>query len=544
MNTRKRLKKDFDHMEIPSKETVLPHTKTAVPTPTVHRTVKKRWLTAPMAVAMSMILIIGVAAAGGIILSHLNANVLTQNSTRLQEVPEGYVGIYTIEDLMAINTSLQDGTAETHYIFMNDIVFTDADFAPGGICENGWNGIVTGRRGHLDVYDMTKTKYDNQSCLINGNGYTVKNLKIHADVTEALEPPVYTYDDGSTESRRSPMHTALLVGLFATHRPIHLQIINLGMENCEINITGSNIQLYNGTSNMNMELDVLIGGIAAGAEYIGGSYVDGLTMNVALDAAPMVNYLEEIIPDEEAINDYDIAIGSLAGYAQYVDACYAEDITLHFRSDGSKLCTTSMGGISGSSVSCLTSYFDGEINGSGEGLKTLYTDGICPATTESLIPKLLTQSAYEALKTRIQAKYGEKSFDTKKILVFFVCKDLSTDMSKTAKQNLTATMERWNRIMGQYTPDETPQTYDKLYVFDPSTSFGTESALSDTIVAAFESEEEYIRFCAENDIKVGQLYCYTYENGKSVTETEAEGFDFDTLWVIRDGRPRLQIFEN
>jgi hypothetical protein len=117
-------------------------------------------------------------------------------------------------------------------------------------------------------------------------------------------------------------------------------------------------------------------------------------------------------------------------------------------------------------------------------------------------------------------------------------------MSKTVKQNLTATMERWNRIMGQYTPDETPQTYDKLYVFDPSTSFGTESALSDTIVAAFESEEEYIRFCAENDIKVGQLYCYTYENGKSVTETEAEGFDFDTLWVIRDGRPRLQIFEN
>ena len=107
-------------MEIPSKETVLPHTKTAVPTPTVHRTVKKRWLTAPMAVAMSMILIIGVAAAGGIILSHLNANVLTQNSTRLQEVPEGYVGIYTIEDLMAINTSLQDGTAETHYIFMNE----------------------------------------------------------------------------------------------------------------------------------------------------------------------------------------------------------------------------------------------------------------------------------------------------------------------------------------------------------------------------------------------------------------------------------------
>ena len=454
------------------------------------------------------------------------------------------MGVYTTEDLMAINTALQDGTAATHYILMNDIVFTDADFAPGGICENGWNGIVTGRRDHLSVYDMTNTRYDDKACLINGNGYVIKNLKIHADVTEALKPPIYTRSDGSVELLRSPMFTTLLVGVFATHEPIHLQIINLGLINCEINIIGSDIQLFNGTSNANKDLDVLIGGIAAGAEYIGGSYVDGLTVNITLDVAPPVNYREEVVPVEEAINYYDIAIGAIAGYAQYVDACYAENTTLRFQSDGAKLCEVSMGGIAGSSLSCLTSYFEGEITSNGTGVRTLYHDSICPAITESLIPKLLTQAAYENLKAKIYAKYGEDSFDSRRILAYYVCKDLSSDMTERAKQDLSVTMERWNRIMGKYANEGDLPIYEKLYVFDPSTPFGTESQLSDIIVSAFESEEEYIRFCAENNVKVGQMYCYTYEKGEQITEEQAVGFDFDTLWVIRDGRPRLQIFEN
>ena len=146
MNTRKRLKKDFDRIEIPPKEKIIPHIR-----PTRHasrfRTPAKRWLTAPMAIAIAMILVIGVAAAGSIILSQLNANVLTGNNVRLEEVPKGYVGIYTIEDLMAINTALQDGTQAKHYILMNDIIFSDADFAPGGVCADGWNGISTGHSG-------------------------------------------------------------------------------------------------------------------------------------------------------------------------------------------------------------------------------------------------------------------------------------------------------------------------------------------------------------------------------------------------------------
>lgn len=541
MNTRKRLKKDFDRIEIPPKEKIIPHIR-----PTRHasrfRTPAKRWLTAPMAIAIAMILVIGVAAAGSIILSQLNANVLTGNNVRLEEVPEGYVGIYTIEDLMAINTALQDGTQAKHYILMNDIIFSDADFAPGGICEDGWNGISTGHSGrqHLSVYDISNTYYDDRVCFINGNGHVIRNLRIDVDVTDQLRPSSYLWEKYGTLYAME----GLFAGLFATDEAVHIQIINLGMENCTVNIYGTDIITNTETSSHEKYFDVMIGGIAAAAEYIGGCYIDGLTMNVELNAAPPTNHNGEVYPLDEVNNYYDLAIGAIAGYAQYVDACYATDIKLRVTSGGSPHCDLSLGGIAGNSTSCLTSYFEGEIRATGDGIRKLYTNDICSSTTESLIPKLLNQKAYELFKTAIEAKYGENSFQSKKILAYFVQKDLNREyMTEAEKDNLTPSMERWSRIMGKYNASSEEVLYEQLYIFDPSTPFGAEIQLCDLITSAFESEDHYIQFCAQNGIKVGQLYCYTFEKNQTVTENDAIGFDFDTLWTIRDGRPRLRIFE-
>ena len=98
--------------------------------------------------------------------------------------------------------------------------------------------------------------------------------------------------------------------------------------------------------------------------------------------------------------------------------------------------------------------------------------------------------------------------------------------------------------MGKYNASSEEVLYEQLYIFDPSTPFGAEIQLCDLITSAFESEDHYIQFCAQNGIKVGQLYCYTFEKNQTVTENDAIGFDFDTLWTIRDGRPRLRIFEH
>ena len=139
MNTRKRLKRDFDRVEIPSKDAILPETErnTAVAPP---RRTARRLLTAPM-IAMLAILIVGCAAAGGAILHNLNFETITENTTRLTEVPEGYVGIYTKEDLVQMSRDIIDGTNAEKYILMADIEFADADFAKGGICEGGWKPV-------------------------------------------------------------------------------------------------------------------------------------------------------------------------------------------------------------------------------------------------------------------------------------------------------------------------------------------------------------------------------------------------------------------
>ena len=76
------------------------------------------------------------------------------------EVPEGYTGIYTKADLDAVRNNLAG-----NYILMNDIVFTEADFADGGDFYNegaGWAPI-----GNSPASSSFTGTFD-------GNGYTIK----------------------------------------------------------------------------------------------------------------------------------------------------------------------------------------------------------------------------------------------------------------------------------------------------------------------------------------------------------------------------------
>ena len=95
-----------------------------------------------------------------------NQSTSTTAVTHLTEVPEGYVGIYTKEDLNNVRNNLAG-----KYILMNDIEFTDADFAEGGDFYNaaaGWAPI-----GH-----NSNVKF---SGIFDGNGYTISNVYIDID---------------------------------------------------------------------------------------------------------------------------------------------------------------------------------------------------------------------------------------------------------------------------------------------------------------------------------------------------------------------------
>ncbi len=90
----------------------------------------------------------------------------TTDSEHITTVPEGYVGVYDIEDLYCIRN---DMTA--NYILMNDIDLTEAtaeggDWNYGG---RGWNPI-----GSNDVYGETEFEG-----IFDGNGYQITGMTIN-----------------------------------------------------------------------------------------------------------------------------------------------------------------------------------------------------------------------------------------------------------------------------------------------------------------------------------------------------------------------------
>jgi|GEM_PF-6103689 len=95
------------------------------------------------------------------------------------EVPEGYIGIFTKEDLDSIKMNLSG-----KYILMNDIVFVDEDYVKGGSFYNsgkGWSPIGTSSYAFKGVFD--------------GNGYTISNLYIN-DKTDNVG--LFGYAEGAT----------------------------------------------------------------------------------------------------------------------------------------------------------------------------------------------------------------------------------------------------------------------------------------------------------------------------------------------------------
>ena len=104
------------------------------------------------------------------------------------EIPEGYTPIYTKDDLDNIRLDMSG-----KYILMNDLVFTDEDYAPGGDFYNytyGWNPIGTssnpftgeldGNNHIIDNLKITNPDQDYQGLFgFLNNGAVVQNLELN-----------------------------------------------------------------------------------------------------------------------------------------------------------------------------------------------------------------------------------------------------------------------------------------------------------------------------------------------------------------------------
>lgn len=529
MKLKKRFHNDLSAYPTPSLARILAGEAAPAAAPT-YTPRHRRWLTAPIAVAMACLLTFGAAAAGvTAVMQYLNRDIIAENAVQLTAVPEGYTGIYTAADLVQMAEDIQNGTNAERYILMDDITFTDADFAEGGICEGGWVPINTDK--YIAYANPTEEYPDAISTThafihtFHGNGHVIRNLHIHA-----AAPADATF--------RS---SGIYVGLFGES---HAEILHLGMEDCTITLDHTVTDPYFSYDSMRDTLigsTIHIGAIAGHADYIGGCYVSGVSIDVQTDFAwneYNIHMKEEF--GESAL--YNVNVGGIAGSTTYADACYAEDVSIRVHTEGDPYARLYAGVLAGRATSCVTSWAQGSIETSGDGWREQNTAEVaCSHPTQSF-PTVIPKESFELLLETVDAYYGAGEFYTKLFRAYFLLKDTEnvhlTEELRTMVQTL---VDGYNKQYA-FASGHTDTAYTAFYVFDPTASPLELERIGTILSQAFASEQAYLDFCHAHNIRIGLVACHAFAPDATVTAQDIEGFDLETLWHIVDGKPRLQMF--
>ena len=502
MKFEKRFKKDLAKIETPDIEKIIPgaaskHTESQAPR------ARKRLSAAAVAVILCCCMVLGAAAATTVPLIRkiINDRRITENTLQLTVVPEGYVGIYTKEELLALNRTRDRN--DRFYILMNDITFTDEDYAPGGILEGGFKPLNPTRVSGVKD-GQTSIAYLE---MFNGNGHVIRNLKFA--------------DNGAGN-----------YGLFGGGV---LSIINLGIEGCEINVKATC------DSNPAVNSDLYVGAIAARAEFIGACYVDGLTINVELD-------LTDNTPRNN--RQYDLAIGGIGGNVLYVDSCYANNATVRVSGKGLEKnasaeldsVTLSVGGIVGFKHSCVTSWFSGQVSNTVTGEFAFKGTGeITETEIADQFPVLMDGEQFEQLRAKVEAKYGEDGFYNKLFNAYYLEKNLDQwTHSERATEELTVLLERLNAMTGGKMDLENQREW---HLFDPTASYVEKVRVYEVLIGAYDGDKEALaQLCEYAYIQSGVVDCYVLDLSRALNSEDLPGFDFEKVWTFRDGKPIQQVF--
>lgn len=504
MKFEKRFKKDLAKIETPDIEKIIPgaaskHTESQAPR------ARKRLSAAAVAVILCCCMVLGAAAATTVPLIRkiINDRRITENTLQLTVVPEGYVGIYTKEDLLALN-----GTRDVNdkrYILMSDIIFTDEDYAPGGILEGGFKPLNPTRVSGVKD-GQTSTAYLE---MFNGNGHVIRNLKIR----EKDESEYY--------------------GLFGWGIN---SIINLGIEDCTIYVKYESANPWG-----NPAKDLCVGAIAARADFIGACYVDGLTINVELD-------LTDNTPRNN--RQYDLAIGGIGGNVLYVDSCYANNATVRVSGAGIEKgaspapdsVTLAVGGIVGFKHSCVTSWFSGQVSNTVTGEFVFSGTGeISETEIADQFPVLMDAAQFEQLRAKVEAKYGEDGFSYKMLRAYYLEKNIDKFAhSEKATAELMALFERLNAMTGGKMDLENQREW---HLFDPTASYAEKTRVYEVLLGAYDGDKEALaQLCEYAYIQSGVVDCYVLDLSRALNSEDLPGFDFEKVWTFRDGKPIQQVF--
>ncbi len=477
MNYKRKLKKELLKIEIPEISTVLPNTSADTTIPK-NRGFKK-FITAPITLVILCLSVICCAAVTIPIVSHyMNAKVISENNLRLTSVPDGYVGIYSAEDLNNMRHS-----PHNNYILMNDIVFEEKDFLKGGAFENGWTPIGSEYGG------------ESFSGIFNGNGYVIKNLVIE-NVSD-LEKP--------------------MIGLFGETNGF---FINTGLENCKIAPKLTNEKRFE-------ESYICVGTLAAKAMFIGACYTESCEVSISLD-----NFILNKVRAPEAPK---LCVGGLSGISNYIDSCIAfTDISVN----GGYGFDVSAGICSGESFSAVTSVSVGDIDIIGNNYASVLTHKTAVTESVAAIPVLLDDQAMNKIRSKLKEHYGENSFNVNEFLAFF---NRIEPASNTAEAIVFDKYIEATNTFGYLEPNE-KYSPTHIYIFNNAATATRVENMSSTLIEAFGGYNSFSAFCAENKIKCGMINCYSFEKDELIDPTMLENFDLQNIFTLKNGELKPKIF--
>lgn len=532
--------------------------------------IRKRMIAAAVCAAILLVGTVCAFAAVPALREYLHLLFLQKDNTvaPLTEVPDGWTGIYTVDDLEAVRDNL-DG----NYILMCDIHIPDAEYEPGGRYENGFLPI-----GEAQIYYRVK---DTDGSLVpcdeqtegaeqyiqmkefrgnfNGNGHVLSNIHIRSFVygkAGLFSSVVSTYILSHAQTSSISYSDANSVEQNTTQNTLPYDydmskiggvIKNLGIEDSSIIIDDRDVQVQRNSS-------VSVGMIAGKAATLAGCYVKNVTIDIKCNAG-------------------SFAAGGLAGEALLVDSCYARaDIkteTHPIQPDASS--TNYIGGVAGISESCITSYFDGTIITNGEDCGVTWCDGTNP-------PIMINLPLMEEIFYRLLCYDYQTDFDREEMLDYRMEEDILRSRDITEEEIAYLASINWfdtgghikdmMRYAEEYGPEDMnafqaknwlafyaivqyrqvqdfftyPVEGEKMeypFFLDPWLKPRERRELSRILSTVF-TDEEFIALCQENGIKYG---CYDNYDLRYDMDRMFAGFDTDYIWYIPDdGYPVQRLF--
>jgi len=445
---------------------------------------KKRFAAA-LACALVLVSSAVVYAASPAVREYINMLFLKEDSAgRLTEVPEGYIGVYTAEDLDNVRENLNG-----KYILMNDIVLTPDYYMEGNLFDGGFVPIGDSGNPFTGIF--------------NGNGYVISGLVVDGAYDYAglfgYCRRLYAWNDELEVTEQG----AVVVG--HKDRLISGGIIkNLGLTDGIVRTSG------NYQHQMKNEI-AYTGAIAGYADYVIGCYTENFNVTV----------------DNSADTLAEISLGGIVGRAYFVDSCYSDaDVSL-FGGTASNAEEVFVSGIAGYSFSCVTSYFNGSID-SGN-----YPDYGVTYCQEYDVPIVLSKTMLEELGERLDAE-NEKSAEPKYYTLIDKSVSWNTAKLNAFYANATSFVYLDLPYQSYLTAEDIGEEY---YLLDPVTTPREYDELSKILALAFPGNT-FREFCIENHIKSGYYACYDLRDTPDCT---FDGFDFDCIWYDRES-PKLRLF--